>query len=63
MLLTGHFFFIKNDANKEALFIARCEQILSTIPNISMITSSLSNRTILRFVLSDQLNINEASLR
>ena len=57
MLLTGHFFFIENDENKEPLFVARCEQILSSTPNIP--TNNIG--TTLRFVLNDQLDISEIS--
>lgn len=64
MLMTGHFFFINHEENKEQqepLFIARCEQILSSTPNIPTNSIGLASTTTLRFVLTDQLNINEIS--
>ncbi len=64
MLMTGHFFFINNEENKEQqepLFVARCEQILSSTPNIPTNTIGATSTTTLRFVLTDQLNISEIS--
>ncbi|UJR30250.1 hypothetical protein I4U23_017788 [Adineta vaga] len=64
MLMTGHFFSIKTDDNveqQEPLFIARCEQILSSTPNIPTNALGLTSPTTLRFVLTDQLNISEIS--
>ncbi len=61
MLLTGHFFFLENDQNTEPLFIARCEQILSSIPNVPTNSIGSTSVTTLRFVLTDQLNIREIS--
>ena len=64
MLMTGHFFFINTDENveeQEPVFVARCEQILSSTPNIPTNSLGLSNPTTLRFVLTDQLNISEIS--
>jgi hypothetical protein len=62
MLMTGHFFFPVHEQRHEApLFIARCEQILSSTPNIPTSSLGSMSATILRFVLSDQLNINEVS--
>lgn len=61
MLLTGHFFFNENNETKEPLFVARCEQILSSTPNIPTNTMGLTSTAILRFVLTDQLNISEIS--
>lgn len=61
MLLTGHFFFADGDQTKEPLFIARCEQILSSIPNVPTNSIGSTSTTTLRFVLTDQLNINEIS--
>jgi PAS domain S-box-containing protein len=64
MLMTGHFFFINNEENKEQqepLFVARCEQVLSSTPNIPTNTTGLASTTTLRFVLTDQLNISEIS--
>lgn len=64
MLMTGHFFFINTDENveeQEPVFVARCEQILSSTPNIPTNALGLSNPTTLRFVLTDQLNISEIS--
>ncbi len=61
MLLTGHFFFIDNDQTKEPLFVARCEQILSNIPNIPMNSIGSTSTKTIRFVLTDQLNIFEIS--
>jgi hypothetical protein len=64
MLMTGHYFFINNEENKEQqepLFIARCEQILSSTPNIPTNSIGSTSTTTLRFVLTDQLYINEIS--
>jgi hypothetical protein len=61
MLLTGHFFFIENDENKEPLFVARCEQILSSTPIVPTNNVGATSTTTLRFVLTDQLDINEIS--
>ena len=64
MLMTGHFFFINTDENveeQEPVFVARCEQILSSTPNIPTNALGLTNPTTLRFVLTDQLNISEIS--
>lgn len=61
MLLTGHFFFMENDQNEEPLFVARCEQILSSTPNIPSNSVGATSTTTLRFVLNDQLNICEVS--
>lgn len=64
MLMTGRFFSIQNEENKkeqEPLFIARCEQILSSIPNIPTNSFGATNTKTLRFVLTDQLNIREIS--
>jgi len=64
MLMTGHFFFINNEENKEEqepLFVARCENILSSIPNIPTNSIGSTSTTTLRFILTDQLNISEIS--
>jgi hypothetical protein len=61
MLLTGHFFFIENDENNEPLFVARCEQILSSTPNVPTNNVGKTSTTTLRFVLSDQLDITDVS--
>jgi hypothetical protein len=64
MLMTGHFCFINNEENKEQqepLFIARCEQILSSTPNIPTNSIGSTSTTTLRLVLTDQLNISEIS--
>ena len=61
MLLTGHFFFMENEQNGEPLFVARCEQILSSTPNIPSNSVGATSTTTLRFVLNDQLNICEVS--
>jgi PAS domain S-box-containing protein len=64
MLMTGHFFYINDEENKEQqepLFIARCEQILSSTPNIPTNSIGSTSTTTLRFVLTDQLTINEIS--
>ncbi|CAF1141865.1 unnamed protein product [Rotaria sordida] len=61
MVLTGHFFFTENDENQEPLFVARCEQILSSTPNIPTNGTGSTSATTLRFVLTDQLNISEIS--
>lgn len=64
MLMTGHFFFIHNEETteqQEPLFIARCEQILSSTPNIPTNGLGTTSPTTLRFVLTDQLNISEIS--
>lgn len=61
MLLTGHFFSMENEDVKEPLFIARCEQILSSTPNVPTNNVGSTSTTTLRFVLSDQLQISEVS--
>lgn len=61
MLLTGHYFFIENQSNEEPLFIIRCEQILSSIPNVPTNSVGSTSTTTLRFVLNDQLKITEIS--
>jgi hypothetical protein len=64
MLMTGHYFFINNEENKEQqepLFVARCEQILSSTPNIPTNSIGSTSTTTLRFILNDQLHINEIS--
>lgn len=61
MLLTGHFFLLEQEHTSEPLFIARCEQILSSIPNIPTDSLGSTNKTTIRFVLTDQLNISEIS--
>ncbi|CAF3689273.1 unnamed protein product [Rotaria socialis] len=64
MLMTGHFFSINNEENTnqyEQLFIARCEQILSSTPSIPTNSIGSTSTTTLRFVLSEQLNIREIS--
>jgi PAS domain S-box-containing protein len=61
MLLTGHYFFLENEFNQEPLFVAHCEQILSSIPNIPTNSIGLTSATTLRFILTDQLNICEIS--
>lgn len=66
MLMTGHYFFLHNQENKEQqepLFIARCEQILSSTPNIPTNSNGSTSSTTLRFVLNEQLNINEISTK
>lgn len=66
MLMTGHFVFINNDENKEQqepLFVARCEQILSSTPNIPTNSIGLTSATTFRLVLTDQLIINEIPTR
>jgi hypothetical protein len=60
MLLTGHFFSIENE---EPLFVARCEQILSSTPNIPTNSVGTTSTTTLRFVLTDQLKISEISTK
>lgn len=62
MLMTGHFVFINTIENKEQqepLFIARCEQILSSTPNIPTNSVGSTSATAFRLVLTDQLIINE----
>ncbi|UJR16268.1 hypothetical protein I4U23_003175 [Adineta vaga] len=61
MLLTGHFFSIENEDIKEPLFVARCEQILSSTPNVPTNNVGSTSTTTLRFVLNDQLHISEIS--
>jgi len=64
MLMTGHYIFINNEKNKEQqepLFLARCEQILSSTPNIPSNSTGSTSTTTLRFVLTNQLDINEIS--
>lgn len=63
MLLTGHFFLLEQENTSEPLFIARCEQILSSIPNIPTDSLGSTNKTTIRFVLTDQLNISEISTK
>lgn len=66
MLMTGHFFFINGDdtaAPHEPLFIARCEQILSSTPNIPTNALGVTSPSTLRFVLTDQLTISEISAK
>lgn len=59
--MTGHFFMINNEENQEPLFIARCEQILSSTPNIPTNSIGSTSTTTFRLVLTDQLNISEIS--
>ncbi|CAF2633540.1 unnamed protein product [Rotaria sp. Silwood2] len=64
MLMTGRLFFINNEENKEQhepLFIARCEQILSNIPNIPTNNIGSTSTKTLRLTLTDQLYISEIS--
>ncbi|CAF0791501.1 unnamed protein product [Adineta steineri] len=61
MLLTGHFFSFDNNETKEPLFVARCEQILSSVPYVPTNNNGVPSATTLRFVLTDQLNISEIS--
>ena len=61
MLLTGHFFIPENNPTDEPLFVARCEQILSSTPNIPSNSVGSTSTTTLRFVLNDQLNVCEIS--
>jgi len=61
MLLTGHFFMLDQEHSSEPLFVARCEQILSNIPNVPTNSIGSTSKTTVRFVLTDQLNINEIS--
>ena len=64
--MTGHYLYLHNEDNKEQqepLFIARCEQILSSTPNIPTNSNGLTSSTTLRFVLNDQLHINEISTK
>ncbi|CAF1117342.1 unnamed protein product [Rotaria sordida] len=64
MLMTGRFFFTNDEEDKEQhepLFIARCEQILSSAPNIPTNSIGSPSAKTLRFVLNDQLYINEIS--
>jgi len=64
MLMTGHFFFTNKEENKEQqepLFVARCEQILSSTPNIPTNSIGSISTTTLRLVLTDQLTISEIS--
>ena len=66
MLMTGHYFFLQNDENKEQqepLFIARCEQILSSTPNIPTNSNGSTSSTTFRFVLNEQLQISEISTK
>lgn len=67
MLMTGHYFYFHNEENKqqqqEPLFVARCEQILSSTPNIPTNSNGVTSSTTLRFVLNDQLHINEISTK
>lgn len=61
MLLTGHYFFIEDDPSHEPLFIIRCEQILSSIPNVPTNSIGSTSTTTLRFVLNEQMKITEIS--
>lgn len=61
MLLTGHYIMTEEDPNHEPLFIVRCEQILSSIPNVPTNSIGSTSTTTLRFVLTDQLKISEIS--
>lgn len=64
MLMTGHFFSVddeKTNQHKEPLFIARCEQILSSTPNVPANSTGSISTTTIRLVLDDQLHINEIS--
>lgn len=64
MLITGHFFLLDHEqTTSEPLFVARCEQILSSIPNIPADSLGSTNKTTVRFVLTDQLNISEISTK
>jgi hypothetical protein len=61
MLLTGHFFFPNNGPCHDALFVARCEQILSSTPNMPCNSIGSVSTTTLRLVLTNELNITEIS--
>lgn len=61
MLLTGHFLFVENEGCKEPLFVARCEQMLSSTPNAPTNTAGCISTNILRFILTDQMQISEVS--
>ena len=66
MLITGHYVYLHSDKRRdqqEPLFIARCEQILSSTPNIPSNSLGVSSPTTLRLVLNDQLQINEISTK
>lgn len=63
MLLTGHFFMLDQEHSSEPLFVARCEQILSNIPNVPTNSIGSTSKTTVRFVLTDQLNISEISTK
>lgn len=64
MLISGHHIYLQADKRQdqqEALFIARCEQILSSTPNIPSNSLGVSSPTTLRLVLNDQFQLNEIS--
>lgn len=66
MLMTGHFSFLQSDllpTEQEPVFIARCEQILSSTPNIPSNSLGVTNSNTLRVVLNEQMHINEISTK
>lgn len=60
MLISGHYFFIDTDKDQyhqEPVFLAKCEQIISSTPNIPSTSTGSTNNNILRFVLDENLDI------
>ena len=64
MLMTGHFFIIDNEEDNqqhEPLFVAQCEQVLTSTVNMPANFVGPISSTTLQFVLTDRLNISEIS--
>jgi PAS domain S-box-containing protein len=61
ILMTGHFLSVDLEEQQEYLFVARCEQLLSSTPNIPTNSVGATSTTTLKFVLDEQMNINEIS--
>lgn len=53
----------KDHYQQEPLFLAKCEQILSSTPNIPTNSLGLSSNTILRFILNENFGINEVTTK
>ena len=66
MLMTGHFFFLQSDLplnQQEPVFIARCEQILSSTPNIPSNSLGVTSANTLRLLLNEQMHVSEISTK